>query len=85
MRINRRLVTAAVSFAMIAAPLLGYAAEARTKTHHRHVVAKTHNCPLRRTAEGELVDCQGWRLRPNAIGWDNTCFESRLPSLPVRM
>ena len=81
MGISNRLVVITVSFAMIGAPLLTYAAEAKPKTHHRPVVAKAHSCPLRRTAEGELVDCQGWRLRSSTIGWDNTCFNlDYLPS-----
>jgi hypothetical protein len=37
---------------------------------------------LHRTAEGELVDCRGWRKRDTVIGWDNSCFGlDYLPSM----
>ncbi len=64
-------------FAVVAAPMVG-GADAKTKTHRRHFVKTRAVCP-RRTAEGEVVDCNGWRLRPG--GWDNTCFNlDYLPS-----
>lgn len=69
-----RLAALAAACVLFTAPLLGYAHEARTKTHHQHFASKSANCPLRRTPEGELVDCRGWRLRSNVQGWDNTCF-----------
>ena len=80
MKAGRKFVAFAASFALIAAPLAS-AASAGTKKHHRHHTKRQAGCPLRRTAEGELVDCQGWRLRSNATGWDNTCFNlDYLPS-----
>jgi hypothetical protein len=76
-----RLAALAAACVLFTAPLLGYAHEARTKTHHQHFASKSANCPLRRTPEGELVDCRGWRLRSNVQGWDNTCFNlDYLPS-----
>jgi hypothetical protein len=52
---------------------------AHYRVHPRHYARLPSACPLRRTAEGEIVDCQGWRLRPG--GWDNSCFNlDYLPS-----
>jgi hypothetical protein len=52
---------------------------AHYRVHPRHYVRIPPGCPIRRTAEGEIVDCQGWRLRPG--GWDNSCFNlDYLPS-----
>ncbi len=61
-----------------------YAAMTRAhhRVYHRHYAENPSGCPLHRTALGELVDCQGWRLRDNAIGWDNSCFNlDYLPSM----
>jgi len=56
------------------------AAEARTKTNHRTVAKAQNRCPLRVTVNGDIVDCNGWRLRQS--GWDNTCFNlDYLPSM----
>jgi hypothetical protein len=65
--------------AILAIPLAGAAANPQPKKHYRRHFATA--CPLHRTAEGELVDCRGWRLRDNATGWDNSCFNlDYLPS-----
>ncbi len=56
-------------------------AKAARRLYPRHYASMPYRCPLHRTAEGEWVDCHGWRLRDNAIGWDNTCFNlDYLPS-----
>jgi hypothetical protein len=48
---------------------------------HRHHAGRLAGCPVHKTAEGELVDCRGWRYRGGTIGWDNTCFHlDYLPS-----
>ncbi len=79
MNIRNNLVSLAAAFVLIAAPLTQASAEDGTKTHRHHSAKKPAGCPLHRTAEGELVDCQGWRLRPG--GWDNSCFNlDYLPS-----
>ncbi len=79
MSTGNKLVSLAAAFALITAPLAQAAAEGQTKSHHRHSLGKTDRCPVHRTAEGELVDCQGWRLRSG--GWDNSCFNlDYLPS-----
>ena len=80
MNISRLLTAVAASLAMLATATLGTAAEAKTgKTYHRTAMKRQGSCPLHRTSEGELVDCNGWRLRPG--GWDNTCFNlDYLPS-----
>ncbi len=81
MSISNRLAVLTASAAIITAQLLGHAAEAKPKTHHQHFATRSVSCPVRRTAEGELVDCHGWRLRPGITGWDNTCFNlDYLPS-----
>jgi hypothetical protein len=78
---SNKFAVIAAGVALLAAPLAGAAAEERARPHHhRHFVKRPAGCPLHRTAEGELVDCQGWRLRPG--GWDNTCFNlDYLPSM----
>ena len=64
----------AACLAMLSAPLGGAEAYSTSKTHHRHYAKQAYGCPLHRAVDGTLVDCRGWRLRDNAIGWDNTCF-----------
>jgi len=74
-----RILTSAASLLAVLA-LSVSAAEAKTKTFHRYV-AKAHNrCPVHVTVNGDIVDCNGWRLRPT--GWDNTCLNlDYLPSM----
>jgi hypothetical protein len=70
----------AAAFALIAVPLSQASARDGSKTHHRHSVKNPDRCPTHRTAEGEIVDCHGWRYRAG-IGWDNSCFNlDYLPS-----
>ncbi len=79
MSMSRTLAVFVAGFAVFAAPMAAAADSKTTKTHHRHFAKTKTACPLRRTVEGELVDCNGWRLRPG--GWDNTCFNlDYLPS-----
>jgi hypothetical protein len=73
---------------MLAAPQLAQdTAEAKTKAHkgyagQRYARDGRFNCPLRQTVNGDIVDCRGWRLRSNAIGWDNSCLNlDYLPSM----
>jgi hypothetical protein len=75
-----KLAVFASALTLISAPMLASAAEARTRTHHRHF-ANGHNpsergCPVHEIADGSLVDCHGWRKWSGAIGWDNTCFRT---------
>jgi hypothetical protein len=80
MTISRKFQVLAACVALFAAPALGFAED--TKNHRRHFVRKQASCPLHRNAEGELVDCRGWRKRDTAIGWDNSCFNlDYLPSM----
>ena len=58
----------------LAIPLSADAENTRARAHHRHYEMKSGGCPVHRSAEGELVDCHGWRKRDGTIGWDNTCF-----------
>jgi hypothetical protein len=80
MNTGSKIVGLLAALALIATPFSQASAEGRTKAHHRHSLKKQGGCPTHRTAEGELVDCRGWRLRPG-IGWDNSCFNlDYLPS-----
>jgi hypothetical protein len=88
MNIGRILTLAAATVAMLAAPQLAQdTAEAKTKAHkgyagQRYAREGRFNCPLRQTVNGDIVDCRGWRLRSNAIGWDNSCLNlDYLPSM----
>jgi len=82
-----RMLTLAAAAALIAAPQLAPDAAAKTKAHkgyagQRYARGPQYGCPLRQTINGDIVDCHGWRLRSNATGWDNTCFNlDYLPSM----
>ncbi len=82
MSICNKFAAFAACLALAAAPLAGAAAEdGATKKHHRHYARKPAGCPVHRTAEGELVDCQGWRYHANS-GWDSSCFNlDYMPSM----
>jgi hypothetical protein len=80
---NHTLAAVIACFAMIAVQAVAANAAGRTRAHYRvhsrYYVGIPSGCPIHRTAEGEIVDCQGWRLRPG--GWDNSCFNlDYLPS-----
>jgi hypothetical protein len=72
----KKLTVCSAAFAILAAPMFGSAAEARTKMHHRHFANNVRGCPVRQIADGSLVDCHGWRKWSGSIGWDNTCFRT---------
>ncbi len=83
---NHKLVALVACCAFLALPATAGTYAARVRAHyrvyHRHYAGNASVCPLHRTPLGELVDCQGWRLRDNAIGWDNSCFNlDYLPSM----
>jgi hypothetical protein len=81
MTISSKLLGFAAAVALIAVPLAQASAEGQAKTHHRHSAKKLERCPTHRTAEGEIVDCHGWRYRAS-VGWDNSCFGlDYLPSM----
>jgi hypothetical protein len=85
MIINSKIATIVACCVMIALPLNAWAASTKTRAHHRHhvnrhKVQRNSGCPVYKNAEGELVDCRGWR-KTNG-GWDNTCFN--LPYLLSR-
>jgi hypothetical protein len=88
MTLGRILPLAAATVALLAAPALApNAAEAKSKAYkgyagQRYARGGQYNCPLRRTVNGTIVDCHGWRLRSNVTGWDNSCFNlDYLPSM----
>lgn len=77
---SRKIAAFAACVAMFAISAGGAWAQTGSRVN-RHPVKHADRCPVHRTPGGELVDCQGWRLRPNAIGWDNSCFHlDYLPS-----
>jgi hypothetical protein len=83
---NLKLAALTVYCTMLALPAVAGTSATGIRAHHRvsHWVmaVRPRGCPLHRTPLGELVDCHGWRLRDNAIGWDNSCFNlDYLPSL----
>jgi hypothetical protein len=61
---------------------LAASAEARPRAYHRsnhrHEAQRTYGCPVRKSPDGSLIDCRGWRKRDS--GWDNTCLN--VPYLP---
>ncbi len=79
---NLKLVAIIATVGVLVASVAGAGASVATNAqHHRHRMRAESACPLHRTANGELVDCHGWRLRNTARGWDNTCFNlDYLPS-----
>ncbi len=86
MKTGRMLTLGAAAALLAALPLATNAVEAKTKAHkgytgQRYARGAQNGCPLRRTVDGDLVDCRGWRFRPN-VGWDNTCLNvDYLPSM----
>jgi hypothetical protein len=79
MRTGRIFASFATAIALIAVPLAQASAGDQPKARHKHSARQEGRCPTHRTAEGEIVDCHGWRLRNGY--WDNTCFNlDYLPS-----
>jgi hypothetical protein len=72
MRKSRKLLALAAGFAVLAAPMFGVAAEAKTYAHHRYSVHR----PIYRHGYRSVWanSNEGWRHRSNARGWDNTCI-----------
>jgi hypothetical protein len=76
MRIINKFACGIAVAALFAANFTG--TEAKTKPRHRQYVHKRfgHLPPdrsgVRRSADGDLIDRNGWRLRNGQ--WDNTCF-----------
>jgi len=60
--------------AIFAAPAYSYTRDLGPVHHQRQHVREAMRCPVHRNAAGNLVSCDGWRLRSSAIGWDNTCL-----------
>ena len=81
-----KILTLATAAALLAAPQFAPDAAAKTKAHkgyagQRYARGQQSACPLRQTVNGDIVDCHGWRFRPN-VGWDNTCLNlDYLPSM----
>ena len=84
---SRKFTAAVATVALLAASQIAAGSvEAKTKAHKGYTAQRYagggSSCPLRRTVNGDIVDCHGWRLRSNATGWDNTCLNlDYLPSM----
>ncbi len=75
------IAACALLVAPVAAAPSKHAAKDHHRTAHRHHAKTQGSCPVHKNAEGEPVDCRGWRYRGGAIGWDNTCLNlDYLPS-----
>jgi hypothetical protein len=63
---------------ILAAPLFGAAADAKartkTGTHYQQFVNGPLPTSVRRTAKGELIDSDGWRLKNGE--WTSDCFRT---------
>jgi hypothetical protein len=81
MIINRKLPALTIGvLAMFAAPV--FAGDgARSSTPYWPFFAKQRDCPVRKIADGSLVNCYGWRKWGGSMGWDKTCLKlDYLPS-----
>lgn len=77
MRTSNKLAALAACCAMLVASAAETRAAAEITYHwpfFRFSAPRLTSCPVHKNAFGELIDCHGWRLRNNAIGWDNGCF-----------
>ncbi len=76
-----KLATLVACCAIVAAPVSASTTKVGPVAHHRHFAREALRCPLHRNAAGNLVSCDGWRLRSSTIGWDNSCHNlGYLPS-----
>jgi len=81
----RKLTAIIAALCLLGLPAGATPTEAKSRAHHRHVAHRHQpqrhvTCPVHQNAEGDLIDCMGWRYRAS-VGWDNTCFKlDYLPS-----
>jgi hypothetical protein len=63
---------------ILAAPLFGAAADAKTKTktrtHYQQFVNGPIQTSVRRTVNGDLIDRDGWRFKNGE--WTSDCFRT---------
>ena len=82
MRASSRLAGLAACCVMAFTPMTPCIAKARVeradRAYHRpyyqYYAARPAVCPVHKNAYGELIDCRGWRLRDNSLGWDPSCL-----------
>lgn len=84
MSITNRLVVCGAILTLLVSPLFTTSSNAKPKRYYqRHDYGRYPpgaTGPLRRNAEGDYIDRDGWRYR-TGIGWDNTCLNlDYLPS-----
>jgi|HubBroStandDraft_6_1064221.scaffolds.fasta_scaffold2510124_1 hypothetical protein len=73
-----KLVVFSSALIILAAPLFGATADAKTKTktgrHYQQFVNGPLQPSVRRTANGELIDKDGWRFKNGQ--WTSDCFRT---------
>jgi hypothetical protein len=73
-----RLAVFSSALIILAAPLFGVAADAKTKTkaraHYQQFVGGPLQTSIRRTANGDIIDKDGWRLKNGE--WTSDCFRT---------
>jgi hypothetical protein len=78
---NVRLAAIVACCAIVAAPAFADTYKARHMAYRQHYIREARACPLHRNAAGNLISCDGWRLRSSSKGWDNSCLNlDYLPS-----
>ena len=81
MTINIRLAAVVACCAIVATPAFAYTSKDRYASYRPHYWSHSYGGSVHRNAAGDLISSDGWRLRSNAKGWDNTCFNlDYLPS-----
>ena len=81
MIMNSKLAAIVACCAIVAAPAFANTSKVRHMRHHNYFARQALACPLHRNAAGNLISCDGWRLRSSTKGWDNSCFNlDYLPS-----
>jgi hypothetical protein len=78
---NRMLPALTISvLAMLATPV--FAGDwAKSNAHYWPFSNNRSYCPVRKIADGSLVNCYGWRKWSGSFGWDRSCINlDYLPS-----
>jgi hypothetical protein len=74
MSLGKNLVTLAAC-AIFAVPACANASDRRPPAYYPHYIRKAFRCPIYRNADGNLITCDGWRLRNTMKGWDHSCID----------
>jgi hypothetical protein len=78
MRNCDKLTVISSALIILAAPLFGSTADAKpqtkTRTHYQQFVNGPVQPSVRRTAKGEIIDSESWRLKNGE--WTSDCFRT---------